>query len=224
MNEKTRTVIMWTARLLPLVCLSAALGWLLLSGRSLTAADILHYTPSQPLLAALFLWLAFALKSLSMVFPVMLLFAVSGQLFPLPVALGVNLVGIAVTLSLPYLLGRASELSFTDTLLARYPKLWELRRLREENGFLLSLLSRAVGLLPCDAVSLYFGSTRTPYPAYLAGAVLGFLPDVVCATLLGMQAEKPASPGFWITVAVNLLACGVSVLLFRRYKRKKGAE
>ena len=100
---------MWVSRILPLLCMTGAVLWVLLSGRSFTMEDILNYTPSQPLLAVLFLWLAFALKSLSLVFPVLLLFAVTGQLFSLPVALAVNTVGIAITLTLPYLLGRAAE-------------------------------------------------------------------------------------------------------------------
>ena len=213
---------MWAARILPLAGLAGAVGWLLLSGHSITIEDILDYTPSQPLQAALFLWLAFALKSLSMVFPVMLLFAVSGQLFPLPIALAVNTVGIAVTLTVPYLLGRASELSFTDRLLEKYPKLHELRRVRETSSFFLSFISRAVGILACDVVSLYFGSTRLDYPAYIAGAVLGFMPDLICATILGQQVERWDSPGFWITLAVNILACVSSVFLYRWYRRKKG--
>ena len=213
---------MWAARSLPLAGLAGAVGWLLLSGHSITIEDILDYTPTQPLRAALFLWLAFALKSLSMVFPVMLLFAVSGQLFPLPIALAVNTVGIAVTLTVPYLLGRASELSFTDRLLEKYPKLHELRRVRETSSFFLSFISRAVGILACDVVSLYFGSTRLDYPAYIAGAVLGFMPDLICATILGQQVERWDSPGFWITLAVNILACVSSVFLYRWYRRKKG--
>lgn len=213
---------MWAARILPLAGLAGAVGWLLLSGHSITIEDILDYTPSQPLRAALFLWLAFALKSLSMVFPVMLLFAVSGQLFPLPIALAVNTVGIAVTLTVPYLLGRASELSFTDRLLEKYPKLHELRRVRETSSFFLSFISRAVGILACDVVSLYFGSTRLDYPAYIAGAVLGFMPDLICATILGQQVERWDRPGFWITLAVNILACVSSVFLYRWYRRKKG--
>lgn len=213
---------MWVSRILPLLCMAAAVTWVLLSGRSVTVDDILNYTPSQPVLAALFLWLAFALKSLSLVFPVVLLFAVSGQLFPLPLALAVNTVGIAITLTIPYLLGRASELDFTDKLIRRYPRLLELRRIRENSGFFLSFISRAIGILACDVVSMYFGSTRLSYPAYIAGAVLGFMPDLICATILGQQIEEFDSPGFWITLAVNILACVSSFFFYRWYKRKKG--
>ena len=148
---------MWTARILPLAGMSAALAWLLLSGRSVTVEDILSYTPAQPLLAAAFLWLGFALKSLSMVFPVYVLFAVSGQIFPLPVALAVNIFGVAVTVSVPYLLGRASELDFTERLLEKYPRLQELRRMRPGSAGRRSKTCRPLSSRPAGSR----GSPRT---------------------------------------------------------------
>ena len=213
---------MWTSRIIPLLGLAAVGGFFLFSGRSITIEDILHYTPSEPLLAALFLWLAFALKSLSLVFPILALFAVSGQLFSLPVALAVNTVGVAIAMTLPYLLGRYSEFGFTEKLIEKYPKLRDLRKLRENSSFFLSFLMRAIGVLPCDIVSMYFGSTKMHYPAYISGAVLGFMPDLICATILGRQIEDYTSPGFWITLTINILACISAYILYRWYKKKKG--
>ena len=222
---------MWTARILPLVGFVVLGGFFLLSGQKLSvddilnytpSDDILNYTPSEPILAVLFLWLAFALKSLSLVFPVVALFAVSGQLFPLPIALAVNTVGIAITMTLPYLLGRASELDFSEKLIAKYPKLKEVRQLREQSSFFLSFLVRAIGVLACDVVSMYFGSTKMDYLPYITGAVLGFMPDLICATILGQQIEEYNSPGFWITLTINILCCIGGYLLYRWYKKKKG--
>ncbi len=211
---------MWTARILPLICMGGALLWMFLTGRSLSIDDILNYTPSQPFLAVLFLWIAFALKSLTLVFPVLLLFAVSGQLFPLPVALIVSIVGITITLTIPYFIGRASELDFSDRLMARYPKLQEIRCIRNKNEFFFSFLSRAVGVLPCDVLSMYFGSTRLRFSSYITGAVLGFMPDTVCATILGQKITDIHSVGFLITLSVNIIACIASYFLFLWYKRK----
>ncbi|MBR3586343.1 MAG: TVP38/TMEM64 family protein [Oscillospiraceae bacterium] len=222
MNEQKRTIIMWTARILPLIGFVVMGGFFLFSGQKISVDAILAYTPSEPILAVLFLWLAFALKSLSLVFPVIALFAVSGQLFPLPIALAVNTVGIAITMTLPYLLGRASELDFSERLIAKYPKLNEVRQLREKSSFFLSFLVRAIGVLACDVVSMYFGSTKMRYLPYITGAVLGFMPDLVCATILGQQIEKYDSPGFWITLAINILCCIGGYLLYRWYKKKKG--
>ena len=206
--------------MIPLIGLAVAVGLIVFSGRSVTVEDVLNYTPSEPLLAALFLWLAFALKSLSLVFPAYVLFAVSAQLFPLPVALAVNVVGITITLTLPYLLGYASELDFSERLTEKYPKLVEIRRLRENSSFFLAFLARAIGILACDVVSMYFGSTRMKYIPYITGSVLGFMPDLVCATLLGQQIEDYRSPAFWITLTINGLCCLGGFLLYRWYKKR----
>ena len=221
MNERTRNIIMWTARILPLIGLLIVGGLFLLSGRSVTVDDILNYTPSEPLLAALFLWLAFAVKSLSLVFPVYVLFAVSGQIFPLPVAIAVNTVGIAITMTIPYLLGYVSELDFSDRLIEKYPKLQEIRTLRENSSFFLSFIARAIGILACDVVSMYFGSTRMKYLPYITGAVLGFMPDLICGTLMGQKIQDIHSAGFWITVSINAVCCLGSYLLYRWYRKKK---
>ena len=87
---------------------------------------------------------------------------------------------------------------------------------------LFSFIARAIGILPCDVVSMYFGSTRLYYPAYIAGAVLGFMPDLICTTILGQQIEDVHSPAFWITLAINILACVGSYFFYRWYKKKKG--
>ena len=222
MNERNRTIIMWIARIVPLVGMAAVGLLFLFSGRSISVEDILNYTPSEPLLAVLILWLGFALKSLSLVFPIYALFAVSGQLFSLPAAIAVNTVGVAIAMTLPYLLGRASELGFSDKLIQKYPKLQDLRRIRENSSFFLSFLMRAIGVLPCDVVSMYFGSIKMPYLPYISGAVLGFMPDLVCATILGPQIEDFTSPAFRITVLVNIIACVSAYFFYRWYKKKKG--
>ena len=212
--------LQWFFRVLPFVCMLVLAVLWLRSGRNMTIDDLVAYTPSEPLRAVLFLWLAFALKSLSLVFPVMLLFAVSGQLFSLPVALAVNTVGIAITLSVPYWIGRFSGADLTERLLVRYPKLQEVRAMRQRNNFFFSFLTRAIGVLACDVLSLYFGNTRMPYLPYVTGAVLGFMPDLVCATILGDQIKNVHSPAFWITVAVNLACCAAGFLGYLLYRRK----
>lgn len=208
------------ARVLPLLCIAAALLWFLSYGRGLTLEDILSYTPSDPPLAVLFLWLAFAVKSLSLLFPVLLLFAVSGRLFPLPIALLINIVGITLTLSLPYLIGRCSGSDLTVQLIKKHPKLQELRAMRLRNNFFFAFLVRVIGILPCDIVSLYLGNIRLPYFQYITGGILGFMPDLICATILGMKISDVGSPWFWLTAVVNLLICASSIPIYRLYRRR----
>ena len=113
-------------------------------------------------------------------------------------------------------------LHFSEKLITKYPKLAEIRRLRENSSFFLSFLARAIGILACDVVSMYFGSTKMKYLPYITGAVLGFMPDLICATILGQQIEDYRSPEFWITLTINILCCISGYLLYLWYKKRKG--
>ncbi len=210
-------------RLLPLLCMAAFMLWLLVNGREISVETLLSMMPEDRFLAVPVLWLAFAVKSLSLALPVMLLFAVTGVLFPLPLALLINVIGIFITLTIPYFIGRFSGPDLTERLMVKHPRLSLLRDLPSRNSLFFAFIVRAVGVLPCDVVSLYMGNTRLPYPDYIAGGVLGFLPDLICATVLGMQMDRAGSLGFWVTVAVNLGFCLASILLYRAVRRRAGA-
>lgn len=55
----------------------------LLLGRDMQPADILHWSPANPALAALFLIALYAFKSMSVFFPLVVLYLAGGLLFPL---------------------------------------------------------------------------------------------------------------------------------------------
>ena len=135
----------------------------------------------------------------------------------------VNLLGLAACDTVPYLLGRLLGSAGLDRLREKYPGLTLLETLRRKSGFQFAVLSRAVGLLPGDAVSLYFGCMRLPYPAYLAGSVLGLLPGMIAATILGGQISDPGSAGFWVSAVSGFAVAAVSFLACRRViKRENG--
>lgn len=208
-------------RALPLLGMAGAMLWLFLSGEKLSVDTVLSYTPELPLLAALFLLLLYALKSLSLTLPILLLDTVCGVLFPLPVAILVATLGTAVTLTIPYFIGRGAGPDMTEKLQQKHPRLRELREMRSRNELFLAFLIRIVGILPCDVVSLYLGNTRMPFPKYLLGGVLGFLPDVLTATVVGMKADDRSSPWFWGAIALNLLVAGGSTLFYTLYRRRQ---
>ena len=208
-------------RALPLLGMAGAMLWLFLSGEELSVDTVLSYTPKIPLLAALFLLLLYALKSLSLTLPILLLDTVCGVLFPLPVAILVATLGTAITLTIPYFIGRGAGPDMTEKLQQKHPRLRELREMRSRNELFLAFLIRIVGILPCDVVSLYLGNTRMPFPKYLLGGVLGFLPDVLTATVVGMKADDRSSPWFWGAIALNLLVAGGSTLFYALYRKRQ---
>lgn len=216
-------------RALPLIGLACAAIWLWASDQELTVdgvkATVLSYTNARPLLAALFMLLLYGLKSLSLMLPILLLDAVCGLLFPLPVAVLVASLGTGITLTIPYFIGRGAGPDMTARLMKKYERLRELREMRRRNEFFCAFLVRVMGILPCDVVSLYLGNTRMPYWKFVVGGVLGFLPDVVTAVMVGGSVDDPTSPQFLWGIGVNLLVvvCATSFYFFYRRHISKAA-
>ncbi len=153
-----------------------------------------------------------------------ILYAASGLIFPLPIALLVNIVGTVIMVSIPYFIARKCGQHTVDSFVKRYPRISALRDIQEKNNFFLVLFVRLTSLLPCDLVSMYFGAMKMPYPKYLLACILGMLPPVVTFPILGTNVSNPGSPAFLIAAGVELLFMLVSLiisLVFRKKQKKK---
>ena len=222
-KESLSTKAKWT-KYLPLILMAAFAAVFLLAARDVESADIRQWSPSNPFLAALFLIAMYAAKSMSVFFPLVVLYLAGGLLFPLPVSLAVNLAGMAACVSVPYLVGRFSAAESVDRLREKYPKLEKLERVQQDNHFLFVLIARALGVLPGDVVSLYFGSMRLPFLPYLAGSLVGLAPTMVAVSIMGDNAANPLSPGCLIAVAVDGCLVAASFLACRRMLRKNARQ
>ena len=224
MQKSKRQKLLVMLRFVPLAVMACLIAVLAFSGRQLTAQQIFEYSPENPALAAAFLVLLYALKSLSVVFPLLVLYLAGGLLFPAPVALAVNILGTVVCLSLPYWVGRWSTGSMTELLAEKYPKVRTLLNLQQQNDFFFAFLVRVVGFLPCDVVSLYLGSAALPFGSYLMGGMLGMLPGILTTTLMGGSIRDPRSPQFIISVSISVALSVTSIILYRRMTRVHPAE
>lgn len=185
---------------------------------------VLRYSPRNPLLAAVFMLLLFALKSLSVFIFSGILFAANGILFPLPAAIALNVLGAAVMVSLPYWLGRRLGKDAVDSVIAKYPKAEALRQMRTGRELSLPFITRAINILPSDILSLYMGATGINYPKYLAGSILGMLLSLITFPIMGMNITEPTSPWFWASIVIQVLVSAVFIGGYWVYYRKKRRE
>lgn len=185
--------------------------------------DVLTYTPENYLLAAAVLLLFFALKSVSMVIYVGLLYAASGVMFPLPGAILVNILGTAIMVTIPYWIGRCGGADSLDRTIERYPKLAFVRDLRKGSDFWFSFIVRLVGMFPSDIISIYMGSIRVGFGAYFWSCLLGFLPPVITFSVMGMSLADIHSPNFKIALGVEIACVVSSAILAIFYGRKLNA-
>ena len=203
-------------KVIPVVSIIICVVSFLLLGWWLTGQDLAEWVPKNRSTSVLIVIFLYAVKSLTVVFPLITVYLLCGILFPLPMAILVNLLGLVVCDTIPYLLGKKLGSRFLDRLRQNYPKLEILETLREGSGFQFVVLTRSAGVLPGDVVSLYFGCVRLNYFPYLTGSVLGLTPGMIATTILGNQVSDPGTPGFWVAAGCSFAVACFSFLACRR--------
>ncbi len=200
-------------RLAPLL-LWALLGLAAWSCRSaLTAERVSAWTAGQSWLAALVLLALYALKGLTAALPFTALAAAAGLVLPFPLALGTNLCGTAAAQAGPYLAGRRKRDALAD-LAARHPRLAALEA--GPAGGREVFLLRLAGVLPTELVSLWLGAAGTPWRAYFAGGLLGSLPRVLSATVLGAALWNLGGTRFWASCVFGWALTGAALAVWGR--------
>ena len=207
-------VIMW----------AAVIAFCFLHRDSVTIDGILRVTPRSTMLAVVFMLLLFAMKSLSVVIYCGILYAASGILFPLPLAIAVNLIGTGVMAAVPYILGRHMRIAALESIVSSHKDAALLGQLRVENTFLYTTLIRIINILPFDIMSAYFGATQTRFVPYLLGSILGMISSCVLFPILGTNITNPRSPQFLISAVIELVIMAASFLLLVAVRRRAAME
>ncbi len=223
MSEKKTTVFLKRVlQIAPLVMIGVCVLIYFLFFRGVTVEDILEFTPENLWLAALVMVGLFSLKSLSMFFPMLILIAATGSIFPSFVsAILVNSIGVAAMLLIPYAIGRFAEKEFVQGLINKNKNADKLREIQSENEFFIAYFLRVINILPCDVVSMFLGATGFGFVKYLIGSFAGVLPGMIATTLIGANINDPSSPVFWIAVGAEIVFAVASTLAYYLYKKKK---
>lgn len=215
-----KNIVLILIRTLPILVCLVFMFLYLFSKQDITAESLLNIAPKQPLFAALFLVLLYALKSLTIFFPVVILNILGGFLFSPTYAIIVNAAGVIVELTVPYLIGKTSGSGIAEKLRKKYPKLAELIS-NSGSDFFRAFFLRVISCLPGDAISMYFGAIKMPYLTCLTGSFLGTLPGMISATILGMNITNPSSPMFWMSIGLNVVISAMSFLFYFLWKKHK---
>lgn len=208
---------------IPLLFWAAIIIFFIVNRDRITIADILTYTPGQPALAALVMLALFALKSLTFVVYVGLLYIVNGIMFPLPWAFVINILGTAIMAICPYFLGRLAGNDLDEKVREKLARTGMLSMTRDKNSASFCFLLRMIKILPYDLVSIYMGCTHRKFWPYLIVSVVGMLPEIVTFPIIGTSILDIRSPQFIISLAVEVVVTIISVIifLFIRHKAKK---
>lgn len=157
----------------PIISIAVCATAFFLIGQPLSHQDLAEWLPQNRTLAVLATMLMYAVKSLTIFFPLVSLYLLCGILFPLPEAILLNLLGLAVSTTVPYWMGRLLGSRLLDQLRKKFSKLELLETLRRKSGFQFAVLTRSAGVLPGDVVSLYFAASDCITPSILREACWG---------------------------------------------------
>ena len=164
-------------------------------------------------------------KSFALIFPPAVIFAVSGIFFEnYFTAVLVNVIATALSLVLPYFLGRFTGKGMVESLKKRFPKIARLDQFAGENEFALVFVVKASGMLPCDLSSLLFGAIDLSFPKYFLAANLGMLPLNILWTLLGNKGDLSNPLSFLYVLPILLFALAAAFMMKRFSKKKEQKE
>lgn len=206
---------------LPLILCIILIIWYLSNIKEISVQTILDYTPDNLLAAALVLLFLYALKSFSIVFPVLFLEVAAGHLFSPTVALIINITGIVIGIIISYFIGYFSGSEAIAKVANIHPAIEKIIQKQNRNPFFTCFFLRTLYILPRDAVSIYLGAVKFPFGTYLVASTLGSLPSTVLATMFGTSVTEPTSPLFWLSILLMILFAGGSLLFYNLFIKEK---
>ena len=162
-----------------------------------------------------FIIIAFTVvKSFALVFPPAVIFAVSGLLFDnLWLAIGVNFVGVALSMILPYYLGKFAGKDLLDSLKERFPKIKKLDDFAGKNEFMVVYVVKASGVVPSDLMNVIYGAMNVNFTKFFIASNLGMLPFNILFTLLANKGDlsNPYSLLYILPIPVFVVIMSVVV-------------
>ena len=186
-----------------------------------TADQLTQYLTGGEVTIALIMIGFSVVKSFALVFPPAVLFVLSGLVFDAYwKAVLVNVVATALSLVLPYFLGKFTGKDMVQSLSKRFKAIRKLDDFTGENDFAVVLIFKAGGFLPSDLSSLLFGAMDIPFGPYFLASNLGMLLLNCLWTLVGYKGDLSNPLSFLYAlpalVFAILAAVGMSV-----YKKRK---
>lgn len=208
-------------RIFPFVFIIAGVVLYLSQGKTISAEQIFNLAPQNYFAAIIYLLVMYALKSLSIIFPLIVLYISTGMILPLYLAIIVNIIGITVSLSIPYLIGRFSGNKLLSQLIEKYPRLKQISSFKQNNELLFIFMIRIIGILPMDVVSIFMGSIGISYKKHLIVSILAMLPDLLAVTFIGATVSDPVSIEFILSCIFKLIISVFSIIVYRKTVKKQ---
>ena len=189
------------------------------------AAYLSSYIKGGTLTVALIIIAFTVIKSFALVFPPAVIFAVSGLLFDnLWVAIFVNFIGVALSVILPYYLGKFTGKDMLDMLKEKFPKIKKLDDFAGKNEFMVVYVVKAAGVIPSDLMSVIYGAMNVNFLKFFIASNLGMLPFNVLFTLLANKGDLSNPYSLLYIIPIPVFVVIMSVVVKKMTKNSENKE
>ena len=181
---------------------------------------------SSLFIAELIILGVYAVKAVLMVIPASLIYISVGMAFDWKRAVIVNLIGIAVEVTVTFFMGKFLGKDAVEKKIRNTKAGDKFFSMLDKNTNAAIFLMRLIPAFPIDFSSLFMGAFDFKFLPYLLLSVLGIAPRVIAFTILGDGIYDLIPMKYIVLAAICAIPIVIIVLLVKKYvgERKKSEE
>ena len=176
---------------------------------------------SSIFIAELIILGVYAVKAVMMVVPASLIYISVGMAFDPKRAVIVNLLGIALEVTVTYFLGKFLGKDAVEKKIRNTKAGDKFFTMLDKNRNAAIFLMRFIPAFPIDFSSLFMGAFDFKFFPYLIFSVLGIAPRVIAFTVLGEGIYELIPMKYIVLAAICAIPVVTAVLLLKKFVSKK---
>lgn len=169
----------------------------------------------------------FAFKAFIPIYPISLVCAATGAVFPVYLSLPINVAGMVLNYTLKYIWGKRIGPGGVNLILKKNETMRIIMKRDGKGNPWLLVFFRMLPCFPTNMVSQLYGSMGTNYWKYIGLSLMGSAPLIISYTVAGRHMFDPFSAGFLVPLIIVFgmmsVACYLAgiVLYYKKKKRRK---
>lgn len=162
----------------------------------------------------------FIIKPLLFIIPTNIIAILAGAIFGTVEGFLLTMGGFFIAGTIAFYISRLLGREFIEKLLG--DRFIRLDNKMEEHGFKVLFMLRLPPILPYDPLSYACGITKIRYKDFILASLLGVVPETICYSIMGANADNPLSVEFILPIVLVVLATLFSKKIMNL--RKKGTN
>lgn len=212
-NKKIGIII-----LVAIVFLLLAIG-LCYQFKNTTVTQWLQMMPKNEFAAAGVILLLYIIKSILFFIPVQVMYVISGMIFSPLHAIIINILGLAVELTLTFYIGRFAGQDLANKMAQKSQRVKKAMQMSNKSNVMVMVV-RMIPIFPIEPLSVVFGAVGYTYIPYMVASILGLMPGMIPFALMGNAAQNPLSKEFMIPFGASLVFASIAIIAYNKYQKK----